>query len=87
MRLRSAIAWHFGFFATVARFEGPSCSCPLCRACCTAVAALSAVLAALSVVLLLGACCSASLLPCEVVQKTAVSLCCVVPFGRNFPRW
>ena len=30
--LRSAIAWHFGFFATVACFEGPSCSCPLCCA-------------------------------------------------------
>ena len=29
-----------------------------------------------------------SLLPCGVVQKTAVSICCVMPFGHNFSwRW
>ena len=46
-------------------------------------------LAVLTEVLLpvLRACCNASLLPCGVAQKNAVSLCCVVPFGHNFPRW
>ena len=46
-------------------------------------------LAILTEVLLpvLRACCNVSLLPCGVVQKTALSLCCVVAFGHNFPRW
>ncbi|KAM1591983.1 hypothetical protein FF1_035870 [Malus domestica] len=48
---------------------------------------LTLLLAIGSLPLLLGACSSASPLPCGVVQKTAASLCCVVPFGHNFPRW
>ncbi|KAM1973362.1 hypothetical protein ACFX16_020066 [Malus domestica] len=48
---------------------------------------LTLLLAMGSLPLLLGACSSASPLPCGVVQKTAASLCCVVPFGHNFPWW
>ena len=53
----------------------------------TLLCTLTLLLVVGSLPLLLEACPKVSLLSCVVVQKTAASLCCVVSFGHNFPRW